>query len=48
MAVCVGGKMEIFSVCRGAINEMAPAILESVFERYLDEEEICPLLKMCP
>jgi len=27
---------------------MAPAIIESVAQRYMDHEEVCPFLKMCP
>jgi sphingomyelin phosphodiesterase len=32
----------------GAVKEMAPSITESVVARYIDAEEICPLVKMCP
>lgn len=48
LAVCFLGKMETLEVCRGAINEMTPAIVESVVTRYLDADEICPFVKMCP
>lgn len=48
MAVCVGEKMFIRSVCKGAINEMVPAILDSIVTRYLSADEICPLIRMCP
>ena len=48
MAVCVGEKMFVRSVCKGAIHEMVPAILDSIVAHYLSADEICPLIKMCP
>ena len=48
MAVCLGQKMQIKSVCKGAIHEMTPTILESIVSRYLSADEICPFIKWCP
>jgi sphingomyelin phosphodiesterase len=36
-----------FEVCKGAVNEMGPIILQSLYEHYTDPDFICPLLKLC-
>lgn len=49
VAVCLGKGIEKEEpVCRGAVGEMVPPIVESIVARYLDADEICPLVKMCP
>ena len=47
MEVCKLKKMEEEDICKGAISEMTPAILESLVYRYMDADFVCPLLQRC-
>lgn len=47
-AYCQIKNIEKFSVCKGAIEEMAPIIFEGIRTRFLDEDFICPLIRWCP
>jgi hypothetical protein len=39
--------MEEDAICKGAISEMTPAILESLVYRYMDADFVCPLINRC-
>ena len=46
--VCVYGKIEASrDVCSGAVNEMAPIIINSFLQHYLNPDYTCPLLGVC-
>jgi sphingomyelin phosphodiesterase len=46
--VCTRQHMQTKNVCKGAVREMVPLILNSAWMHYSDPHLICSELKMCP